>query len=138
MRNLRLYPQVTVKKQSFEGEKILTVPNQSLTLKEILKRFVRREALPIEQEGVYHEGDHDLEKVANEDIVVRYELLEEQRQKVRDLKKRLNEQEEKSRAEAYAKEQARKAKASKAESAAGDQSAPDAGAKSAREPDSDS
>lgn len=73
MSNIRLYPPVTVKGQSFEGVKICTVPNQSMTLKDIIKRFMRKESLPIEHQGVYAEGFGDLEKMSREDITTRHE-----------------------------------------------------------------
>lgn len=45
------------------------VPNQSLTLKDIINRFIRKESLPIGREGTYNENLGDLEKIAREDIV---------------------------------------------------------------------
>lgn len=83
-RRLRLYPPVKVQGQSFEGAKVHTVPNQSMTLREILKRFVRREPLAINREGTYEERMGDLEKLANEDITVQLERAEELRRKIKD------------------------------------------------------
>lgn len=57
--------------------KKMTVPNQSMTLKEILRRFIKRESLPIVKEGTYHESDYDLEKLARADFTEQHEVLEE-------------------------------------------------------------
>lgn len=59
---------VEIKGQDFTGEKVHTVPNQSMTLQEILKRFVRREQLPVMKDGVYETRFGDLEKLKNADI----------------------------------------------------------------------
>lgn len=73
---IRLYPQVVVKGQSFVGVKEHVVPMQSMTLREIIRRFVRKEALPISHEGTYNdEYEYDLEKLAKEDLTVREEVL---------------------------------------------------------------
>jgi len=74
---MRLYPSVVVEAQSFIGVKIVTVPMQSMSLREIIKRFVRRESLPLAQDGIYAEGLGDLEKFSREDIVVRHERAEQ-------------------------------------------------------------
>lgn len=71
--SLRLYPSVTCEAQCFKHVKIVTVPNQSMTLKDIIKRFIRKESLPIEHQGVYAEGLGDVEKMAREDITERHE-----------------------------------------------------------------
>lgn len=64
-----LYPaNYPVKRQSFEKVKTQTLPNQNMSLKEIIRRFSRRESLPIAQTGVYHENLGDLEKLAKMDI----------------------------------------------------------------------
>lgn len=63
----------------------LVVPNQSMSLQEILTRFTRHEELPVYHEGAYDEdGDEDLEKLANADLVDKEEYaakLEEVKQK---------------------------------------------------------
>jgi len=51
-----------------------------MSLAEMFRRFVRRESLPVEKQGIYVEGEHDLEKVANMDIFERHELLEQLKQ----------------------------------------------------------
>lgn len=63
--------------QSFKKSQKFVVPNQSMTLQEIIRRFVKREPLPQMKDGSYHEGEYDLEKLAKEDRVVRDEVLEE-------------------------------------------------------------
>lgn len=59
---------------SFKKVKRVTLPNQCMSLREIIKRFVRHEALPVLQEGVYEDRFGDLEKLAKADIT---EQLEE-------------------------------------------------------------
>lgn len=56
------------------GRKKLVVPNQALSLQEILERFTRKEALPIGRDANYHESDDDLEKVAHFDLVDKEEF----------------------------------------------------------------
>jgi len=81
--SLHLYPTVKVVGQDFSKEKVITVPNQNLTLRDILKRFIRKESLPVEKEGVYHENLGDLEKMQHEDITVRKEKAAEIRRQLR-------------------------------------------------------
>jgi len=83
-RNVRLYAPVKVTGKSFVGVKRCTVPNQSMSLREILERFVKRESLPLVHEGQYEERFGDLEKVANMDIV-------DQKEYAADLRKRIGE-----------------------------------------------
>lgn len=73
---IRLYPPVKVAGQDFSKAKIVVVPQQSMTLKEIIKRFIRKESLPIEKEGIYEERMGDLEKLAKSDITYRMEKAE--------------------------------------------------------------
>lgn len=77
MIQIRLYPQRPVPVESFKGVKKVVVPNQSMTLHEIIQRFTRKEALPIEKEGFYAENLGDLEKMQREDITVRHERAAE-------------------------------------------------------------
>lgn len=83
---------------SFEGVKKSVVPNQALTLQEILARFTRGEAVNVAREGNYHDGPDDLEKVANMDLVDKQEYIDnlkttqknyekQERKKAADLKK---------------------------------------------------
>lgn len=53
----------------------MVVPNQALSLQEIIERFTRGEALPIEKEFNYHESDDDLEKIRHMDLVDREEYM---------------------------------------------------------------
>lgn len=73
---LRLYPIVPRVQQDFSKAKVHVLPMQCLTLKEIIKRFVRREQLPIEHDGIYEENLGDLEKIQREDITVRMDRIE--------------------------------------------------------------
>jgi len=100
-----LYPNREIVGQDFSNEKPVVVPNQSMTLKEILRRFVRRESLPIERQGIYAEGFGDLEKIVHEDFTVQEERLNEVKKKVENAKQK------DTRAKADAKGKAAKAKA---------------------------
>jgi len=62
MSTLRLYPPVKVTGQSFKNVKRIVLPSQSMTLREIIKRFIRKESLPIEKDGIYEDRYEDLEK----------------------------------------------------------------------------
>lgn len=73
---MHLYPIVKVIGQDFSKEKSVTVPQQSMTLREIIKRFVRGESLPISKEGTYEERMGDLEKLARADITVQMERVD--------------------------------------------------------------
>lgn len=64
---------------SFLGCKRSVVPNQCMSLAEIIKRFVRREPLPVAKEGVYEERFGDLEKIARTDITEQMEKVVELR-----------------------------------------------------------
>lgn len=63
--------------KSYKGVKKVTVPSQSMSLREILIRFTRKESLPVEKEGVYETRFGDLEKLKHEDIVVQREKIDE-------------------------------------------------------------
>lgn len=69
MRKLVLYPSVPRVHPDYSKTPVVVVPNQSMTLQEIIKRFLRKEALPIEKNGVYLEGFGDIEKLARQDII---------------------------------------------------------------------
>lgn len=73
--NVRLYPVVKVRGQSFKGVKSCVVPRQSMSLREIVQRFVRRESLPISKEGYYEDRFGDLEKIARMDITEQMERV---------------------------------------------------------------
>lgn len=73
MRNLLHTAKVKVTGQKYKGVKKYVVPNQAMTLQEILRRFVRRESLPISKEGTYETRFGDLEKMQNLDITEKME-----------------------------------------------------------------
>lgn len=57
-------------------EKVMVVPNMSMSLQEILERFTRGEPLEIGQDTAFdEEGDDDLEKVRHMDLVDREEYI---------------------------------------------------------------
>lgn len=87
-KNLVLYPTRPIVGQSFVGAKKHVIPNQCMTLQEIIRRFIKREPLPAEHEGSYHEGEYDLEKLAKEDMVVRGQVLEDVKADVEVKRKR--------------------------------------------------
>jgi len=83
MSNMHLYPVVKVTGKDFSKEKIVTLPNQNMSLQDIIKRFLRKESLPIEKEGIYAENLGDLEKMQHEDITVRKEKAASIRKQLR-------------------------------------------------------
>lgn len=76
---MTLYPTRPIEGESFKGVKQQTVPNQSMTLKDIIKRFIRKESLPVMKDGLYVDDLGDLEKLARQDITVRMERAEQLR-----------------------------------------------------------
>lgn len=78
-KKLRLYPSRTVKAQLFKGVKVNTLPNQSMSLKEVLRRFTRRESIPLAKDIFYEQRFGDLEKFQHEDIFVQEERIKELR-----------------------------------------------------------
>lgn len=75
MKKLVLYPVRKVKGVDFTKEVRVTVPNQTMSLHEIIQRFIKKQSLPIGKEGLYNDQyGIDLEKVAREDIVEQMEL----------------------------------------------------------------
>lgn len=120
MTKLALYPNARpVERESFVGQKTNTIPSQSMSLKEIIRRFVRRESLPVEKQGIYQEGLGDLEKIATEDI-------HDQMERVANIKNEI------------AKETARRKKKKEDEEAALKATTPPTGAPSATPPRSTS
>lgn len=108
-KKLVLYPKVVVAGQKFKGVKKVTVPSQSMSLAEILKRFTRKESLPVEKDGVYEDRFGDLEKLKHEDITVRHEKVEEIKSAVRAHNKRVKDKHEQEQKEKEEKEKAGKA-----------------------------
>lgn len=82
MRKIALYSPRAVVGESFKGQPRLTVPSQSLSLREILRRFVRREPLPTSRDGIYEERFGDIEKIAHMDIVEQLAFAEDLKSKV--------------------------------------------------------
>lgn len=56
--------------------KKIVVPNQAMSIHEILERFTRNEQLPIGKDVQYHESEDDLEKISHMDLVDRAEYVE--------------------------------------------------------------
>lgn len=52
------------------------VPNMSMSLEEILRRFTRGEKLAIGNDGNFDDGDDDLEKISHMDMVDREEFAD--------------------------------------------------------------
>lgn len=100
--NIRLYPSVQVTGQSFKKVKRCVVPNQSMSLREIIKRFIRRESLPVHQEGSYEERFGDLEKLSKADIVVQMEKVDELKSQLDGIRKREKARTDKAKADAAA------------------------------------
>lgn len=65
---MRLYPTVVVPGQDFSKSPKVVVPMQCMTLREIIKRFLRKETLAVGHDGVYSEDHGDVEKLARRDI----------------------------------------------------------------------
>lgn len=88
LNNVRLYPQRIFVGKSYKGVKRCTVPNQSMTLAEIVQRYVRREPLPLLKEGMYEDRFGDLEKIERLDISEKYELARKARANVDRIRKK--------------------------------------------------
>lgn len=86
---MHLYKPVAIKGQSFKASKKFTVPKQAMTLREIIARFTRKESLPIEKEGFYHERLGDVEKMAREDITVQMERAQKLKEGIARTKERV-------------------------------------------------
>lgn len=68
-----------------EWGKELVVPNQALTLREILERFTRNQPVAVGRDVSYDEGEDDLEKVAAMDLVDKAEFVEKLKKTQRDF-----------------------------------------------------
>lgn len=74
----------------YSDEVSLVIPDQSLSLEEILQRFTRGEELPVGFEGVFdEETEDDLEKLGRADLVDKYEYS----QKMQEIQKEFEAQE---------------------------------------------
>lgn len=78
---------------SFKDCKVLTVPNDALTIRQIIARFVRNQSLPVQKEGVYMDVGEDIEKIRKADFTEREEFLARHGEKVKSMKKKLDEKE---------------------------------------------
>lgn len=76
---LHLYAKQNPKQygKSFKGVKVSVIPNNAMSLREILRRFVRKESLPVAREGTYVDVGMDLEKLSKEDITVQMEVVQD-------------------------------------------------------------
>lgn len=90
----------------YSDEIVITVPDQSMSLQEILERFTRGESLPIEHEGSEGETDlgFDLEKMRSVDLVDRQEFID----KMKDIQNRYADKERAEKNALEQKEQAEK------------------------------
>lgn len=95
--------------KSYEGEIELTVPDQTMSLREILERFTRNEPLPIGKEVSYHESEDDLEKIQHMDLVDRAEYVEKLKETQRKYDKQEKARKEKERLEIRKKLEAEEA-----------------------------
>lgn len=112
----RLYPVVARRRQDFTGVKRVTIPNQTMSLKEMFKRYVRREPLPLEKKGIYVESDYDLEKVSKMDRVDQEEIYNEMKAKTDSLEAKIREEDSKIKSEKKRKKEAERAAAAQAQS----------------------
>jgi len=71
-------PSAGTRAQNKKGK--LTVPDSSMSLKEILNRFVRNEAVPVGRNVTWHESDDDLDKIAHADLTEQAEFVEKQKE----------------------------------------------------------
>jgi len=84
MKKLALYsPRPNSPGQSFKGDKRHTVPSQSLSLREILRRYVRRQPLPTSNDVQYDTRFGDIEKMAKLDITEQKEIAKDLRAKIK-------------------------------------------------------
>lgn len=78
MKKVVLYPKLPRVGQDLSHVKSQVVPNQSMTLQEIIRRFIKKEPLPQMKEGVYNEEyDYDLEKLSKADRTEQEQVIAE-------------------------------------------------------------
>jgi len=104
MKKLKLYPSFKVKSMDFSKTKRMVVPNQSMTLQDIIRRFTRNESLPIEKRGVYEDRFGDLDKLSREDISVKAERAVQLKNWAVDHEAKLKAEAQRLEAERFAKE----------------------------------
>lgn len=86
-KKLRVIADVKVQGQSFKGVARVVVPNQSMSLREIVQRFIKKESLPINKDGFYSEDFGDIEKIQSEDITERMDRINDLKEKAKKGKK---------------------------------------------------
>jgi len=74
-----MYPKFQSKGLDFSKEKIVTVPNQAMTIQTIIERFTRGERLPVQHQGSYSTKFGDIEKLKHLDITEQEERANELR-----------------------------------------------------------
>lgn len=97
------------KSSTFVNRKSQTVPNQSMTIKDIVERFLR--GLPVDvniKQGVYHpeNNDHDYNKMSNLDTVDKAYLATEMREKNEQISREIEANERAKAEEKKAKDEA--------------------------------
>lgn len=83
VKKVRMFAEVKVPGQSFKGVKRVVVPNQSMSLREIVQRFIKKESLPLNKEGFYSEDHGDIEKINAEDFTEKVERINELKERVK-------------------------------------------------------
>jgi len=98
---LQLYSPRPIVRKSFKGAKSTVVPNQSMSLRTIIQKYVRHEPMDVNsQEGFYEENLGDLEKLAHQDMFDLHEMYKANKLKLQEMeKKSKNEAEAKKKAE---------------------------------------
>lgn len=85
-----LYKKPRIERQSFKGVKKVTVPNQSMSLRTIIQKFVRNEPVNISSsEGYYEESMGDLEKLQHQDLFDLHEMYVENRRKLEEMQEKV-------------------------------------------------
>jgi len=74
-----------------------TVPDQSLSLKQILSRYSRGQSLPSSGKAVFLEDDADLSKFKSLDMVEQQEIIEARRERLNQLKLQYDQDQRKAR-----------------------------------------
>lgn len=92
MKKALKHPNFILKGEDYSKSEILVVPNQSMSLHEILLRFTRKERLPVSHEHIYGDdiaekgvpiGDLDLEKESRQDIFDMHQRAESIRDRIK-------------------------------------------------------
>lgn len=92
MKKALKHPKFILRGEDYSNSEVLVVPNQSMSLHEILLRFTRKERLPVSHEHIYGDeiaekgvpiGDLDLEKEARQDIFDMHQRAESIRDRIK-------------------------------------------------------